>query len=187
MPSEPAPPRPQFDAPRVLRVLGEHDVRYVLIGAVGMQALGSTMTTQDVDVCYEASQTNVRALLRALGQLNAVRVDDADRPMPGGVDARTMQFGDHFLFMTEAGRVDCLRSPSGTAGYDDLVRTAGRYVVGGATVLIPSVEDFVRMKRAAGRPKDRLHLELLGALRDEIDGEPAIPFNPSDLPEENRQ
>jgi hypothetical protein len=28
------------------------------------------------------------------------------------------------------------------------------------------------MKRAAGRPKDRIELEVLGALRDEIDGEP---------------
>jgi hypothetical protein len=26
------------------------------------------------------------------------------------------------------------------------------------------------MKRAAGRPKDRIELEILGALRDEIEG-----------------
>ena len=28
---------------------------------------------------------------------------------------------------------------------------------------------LIRMKRAAGRPKDRVELEILGALRDEID------------------
>jgi hypothetical protein len=31
------------------------------------------------------------------------------------------------------------------------------------------VDDLIRMKRAASRPKDRVELEILGALRDEID------------------
>lgn len=33
-----------------------------------------------------------------------------------------------------------------------------------------SIEDLMRMKEAAGRPKDRNELEILGALRDEIEG-----------------
>jgi hypothetical protein len=32
------------------------------------------------------------------------------------------------------------------------------------------IEDLVRMKRAAGRPKDLLALEELGALREELSG-----------------
>ena len=39
----------------------------------------------------------------------------------------------------------------------------------GLIVRIASLEDLIRMKRAAGRPKDRIELEVLGALRDEID------------------
>jgi hypothetical protein len=40
------------------------------------------------------------------------------------------------------------------------------------TIKVTSLDDLIRMKRAAGRPKDRAALEILGALRDEIDGEP---------------
>jgi hypothetical protein len=29
--------------------------------------------------------------------------------------------------------------------------------------------DLIAMKRAAGRPKDRIELEILGALREELD------------------
>ena len=35
-------------------------------------------------------------------------------------------------------------------------------------MLVASVEDLIRMKRAAGRPKDLLAVEELGALRDEL-------------------
>jgi hypothetical protein len=39
----------------------------------------------------------------------------------------------------------------------------------GYEVLVASIEDLIRMKRAAGRPKDLLAIEELGALRDELD------------------
>jgi len=41
--------------------------------------------------------------------------------------------------------------------------------IAGATVLVAGLDDLIAMKRAAGRPKDRIELEILGALREEID------------------
>lgn len=40
---------------------------------------------------------------------------------------------------------------------------------------VASLEDLIRMKTAAGRPKDRVELETLGALRDELEGRPEQP------------
>lgn len=37
------------------------------------------------------------------------------------------------------------------------------------TVLVASLDDLMRMKRAAGRAKDRAELEILAALRDELE------------------
>jgi hypothetical protein len=39
-------------------------------------------------------------------------------------------------------------------------------------VRVASIEDLIRMKRAAGRPKDLIALEWLAAVRDEIGGPP---------------
>lgn len=176
---------PPLDSTRVCRTLGEHGVQYVLIGGIALNLVGVPLVTLDVDICYEASQTNTRALVRALGLLGAVPVDADNRPLPAPIEARAMQLHDTFLFVTEAGRVDCRRIPDGTAGYDDLARTAIPLDLDGVPVQVPAIQDMVRMKTATGRPKDRIALELLGALGDVLDGEPPIAHNPAELPEAN--
>jgi hypothetical protein len=37
----------------------------------------------------------------------------------------------------------------------------------GRTTLVASIDDLIRMKRAAGRDKDLIEVEVLGALREE--------------------
>lgn len=37
------------------------------------------------------------------------------------------------------------------------------------TVKIASLDDLIAMKRSAGRPKDKVEVEILGALREAID------------------
>jgi hypothetical protein len=70
---------------------------------------------------------------------------------------------------TDVGWLHILGTPAGTSGYDDLARTADVFDLFGQRVLVASVEDLIRMKRAAGRPKDLVAVEELGALRDELD------------------
>jgi hypothetical protein len=77
--------------------------------------------------------------------------------------------GDHFTFVTDAGNLDCLGTPAGVSGFDELEPTAVTMDLDGLTVLVASVDDLIRMKLAAGRPKDLIEAEVLGALKDEID------------------
>ena len=91
--------------------------------------------------------------------------------LPFTVDATTLLLGDHFIFSTDLGDLDCLGTPAGTQGYADLLRDAVDVEIAGVTVKVAALDDLMRMKRAAGRPKDLVELEILGALRDEIDRE----------------
>jgi hypothetical protein len=173
VPDAPAPlDPPPLDPNRLFAALAAQGVRYVLIGGIALNLLGLTTPTLDVDLCYDAAQANARALLRALRSLDAVPVDADNRPVAAQSDARALHLHDTFLFVTAAGRVDCLRVPDGTSGYDDLARTALAYDVDGVAVVVASVQDMLRMKRATDRPKDRIALEALGALADELDGLP---------------
>jgi hypothetical protein len=74
--------------------------------------------------------------------------------------------------MTDVGSLDILGHPSGIpGGYDELERAADEMDLETFRVKVASIDDLIRMKRAAGRPKDLVELELLGGLRDEIDEE----------------
>ena len=156
-----------IDLPGALRVLVDHEVRFVLIGGQAAVARGSSSLTRDLDVCYDRAPDNLDRLAAALGAMHA-RLRGVDDDVPFVLDARTLRNGDSFTFETDHGAVDVLATPSGTSGYADLAAGADPMDVGGFVVHIVALDDLIRMKRAAGRPKDRIEVEVLVALRDAI-------------------
>lgn len=150
-----------------LRRLVEHDVAFVLIGGQAGLALGSSLLTRDLDICYDRSPDNLERLADALASMHA-RLRGVEEDVPFLLDARTLRNGDSFTFETDFGAVDVLATPSGTRGYDDLVAGATTLDLGGIEVAVVSLDDLIRMKRAAGRAKDSFAVEVLLALRDRI-------------------
>jgi len=157
-----------FDLGGLLATLARHGVEYVVIGGIAGVAHGSPTVTADLDICYRRTRSNMAALAAALRDLHA-ELAGAEPGLPFVLDTRTIEMGDRFTFETEAGGFDCLGTPDGTGGYDDLVRDAVEVEAFGVRFKVVSLDDLIRMKRAAGRPKDRIELEVLGALREEID------------------
>jgi hypothetical protein len=154
-------------APRpALRMLVDHGVRFVLIGGLAARQRGSPSITNDLDVCYDRAQDNLERLATALAAMHA-GLRGVDEDVPFILDARTLRNGDSFTFDTDFGALDVLATPSGTSGYADLVAAAEPMDLGGVTVDVVSIDDLIRMKRAAGRGKDRVEVEILLALRDE--------------------
>ena len=156
-----------FDPLRALHVLVKHGVRFIVVGGVAGRVLGSPAITNDLDICYERRTENYEALVGALRELGAeLRVEPPGLPFQ--LDARSIKQGDCFTFVTVAGDLDCLGTPSGTRGYADLLQHATEEDLGeGLRVLVASIDDLLRMKRAAGRPKDRIAVEILSAVKEE--------------------
>ncbi len=156
-----------FDAAAIVRVLQRHEVEFIVIGGIAGQLWGSPMITQDLDICYAREKTNLEHLAAALREMNA-KLRGVKQDVPFRLDPRTLLNGDSFTFTTAFGALDCLATPSGTSGYNDLKQAAEAMRVGGGLrVWVCSIDDLIRMKRAAGRMKDLRAVEELGALRDE--------------------
>ena len=156
-----------FDPLRALRVLVDHGVRFIVVGGIAGRVLGSPAVTSDLDICYDRRRDNYESLVRALTELRAT-LRGAPPGLPFQLDARSIELGDSFTFETLAGDLDCLGTPAGTAGYADLLKEASEEEIGdGLHVLIASIDDLLRMKRAAGRPKDRIAVEILTAVKEE--------------------
>ena len=144
-------------------------MRYVVIGAYAGRLLGSPSLTRDLDVCYARDAENLHALAQVLVDLRARLRGVPAGDVPFILDARTLRAGDTFTFTTDAGDFDIIGTPAGTSGYDELIRNARPMDLDGIQVQVVALDDLIRMKRAAGRPKDRIELEVLGALREEIE------------------
>lgn len=164
---------PRFRPEEILARLNAANVDYIVIGGLASQAHGSPSITRDLDVCIARDLPNLQRLAVVLADIAAIRrgLSPDSPPMPR-LDARTLRGGSLFTLDTAFGPFDLLANPDPGFDFETLSRNAITVEVGGAVVKVASLDDLIAMKRAAGRPKDRIELEILGALREEIDRRP---------------
>jgi hypothetical protein len=156
---------PDFDAAGILRILVTRGVRFVVIGGTAGNLLGSTTVTHDIDICYARDAGNLEALAAALRDLE-VSLRGADPGLPFKVDARTLRIGLNFTFDTRLGPFDCLGETTGGFSYELLQPNIETVPLSGIEIPVCSLDDLIRMRRAAGRIKDLVDMENLSALRD---------------------
>jgi hypothetical protein len=160
----------EFKPDLILDTLTQNDVRFVLVGGLASQAHGSPSLTGDLDICYARDRDNLARLANVLKDLSAIRRGlPPDRPRMPPLDARTLRGGGLVTLTTRFGDFDLIATPDPGFDYESLLAHAVTTTVHGAPVRVASLDDLILMKRAAGRPKDRIELEILGALREEID------------------
>lgn len=153
---------PVFRPADVLAALQRHHVKYVLIGGLAATLHGSPVTTQDADICPDRDAENLDRLAAALRELHArIRTEGVDDGLPFTCDAKFFQMMSMANLVTDAGDVDVTFDPAGTGGYVELARNAVTIEVDGVLIPTASLEDIIRSKTAADRPKDRAALPVL--------------------------
>jgi hypothetical protein len=70
--------------------------------------------------------------------------------------------------VTCLGDLDLAFTPAGTGGYADLAPHAVPMLIRGVRVAVAALEDVIRSKEAAARPKDQRTLPVLRQLLDEL-------------------
>lgn len=160
----------RFRPDEILRHLVEAGVQFVVIGGLAAQAHGSTSLTRDLDICFARDRDNLERLAGVLRDLAAVRRGlSADAPRMPPLDVRTLRSASLLTLETRFGSIDLLAQPDPGLDFESLDSRAEAAEVAGVPVRFAGLDDLIAMKRAAGRPKDRVELEILGALREEID------------------
>ena len=106
------------------------------------------------------------ALLTALKELDAkVYTESVPEGLPFDHSAAMLARARMWNLVTNAGRLDIAFAPAGTKGYDDLAAGAERFEAFGVRFLAASLDDIIRSKEAAGRPKDEDDVVLLRAIK----------------------
>ena len=158
------PAWPEFHLRTLLRRLDAAHVEYVIVGGIAAVAHGSPRFTFDLDIVYAADDANLERLGRVLQELNAKLLGVTD-DVPFVPDARMLRHVRLLTLDTDEGRLDVMVEPDGSKGYDQLLAGSIEAIVDGIAVRVAGLDDLIEMKKATGRPKDRVHLEELRAIK----------------------
>lgn len=158
-----------FEPEEMLRSLAAREVEFVVIGGYGTVLHGSAHFTTDADVAPARSLRNLERLADALRDMHA-RIRTAAEPdgLDVACDAQFLSRMKMVNLVTRFGALDISFEPAASRGYDDLVKQAVSVHVAGVDVKVASLDDIIHSKETADRPKDRLALPHLYALRDAI-------------------
>jgi hypothetical protein len=157
---------PELRIRHFMEVLDRHAVDFVVIGGIAGIVHGSAYPTFDFDVLYARDEGNLRRMAAALEELQVTQ-RGAPADLPFQVDARTLAAGCNFTFDSKYGKFDILGEAAGMRDYETVRADAKREEVWGVQVRVASIDDLIRMKRAAGRAKDKLMAEELIAIAED--------------------
>lgn len=142
---------------RIFEALQRHEVEYLTIGGVAVNAHGHVRNTRDVDILVEWSTENMQRLAAALAALDARLFGvDADLLDIDPLDPKDLLSGGNFTLRTAAGGLD-LFDPNEIPGgrpYDEMRPRAMEAIVEGISIRAVGFDDLIRLKRESGRDRD---------------------------------
>ncbi|HVU02048.1 MAG TPA: hypothetical protein VHE30_09860 [Polyangiaceae bacterium] len=133
-------------------LLLSHRVRFVVVGAHALAALGRPRATQDIDLLVEPTEANARRLCDALKAFGFTAL--AREQVAFTEPDRMATLGQPPL------RIDVMTSISGVT-FEEAWAGRVKTRVGGRTIGFLGRAEFVKNKRASGRTKDLLDIALL--------------------------
>ena len=154
------------DYASLLRALSDGGVDFIVIGGVAAAVHGSARLTQDLDVVYARDPANIGRLVSALAP-HSPYLRGAPPGLPFRLDAITMRQGLNFTLTTSLGDLDLLGEITGGGDYAALLPHTLEVDMFGFECLCVDLDCLIRVKRAAGRPRDLETIAELEALREE--------------------
>ena len=141
------------DFAEMLSALSGAGAEFLIVGAHALAAHGVARATGDIDIWVKPTRHNAERVMRALIVFGA--------PLKDLTADDLMKTDTVFQIGIEPCRVDILSGISGVA-FDEAWSRRMVLDIEGVTVPVLGRADFVANKRASGRAKDLLDLELLG-------------------------
>jgi TPP-dependent 2-oxoacid decarboxylase len=153
----------------ILREFKKQKVKYVLVGGIAVNLLGSLRNTADMDILVEMSDSNLKKIITILKN-NGYRVKQPVDPM-GMADKKTREDwirnkhlkAFNFYKEKELKEVDIIiESP---VSFEDAKKSALRIKIEDITLPVISIDNLIKMKKKTGRSIDRFDIEELKKIK----------------------
>jgi predicted nucleotidyltransferase len=138
---------------QLLQFLNENKAKFVVIGATAFPAYGYARATLDIDLFVKPSRSNIRKVMKALRMFGYDLADFTEN-----------DFLTHKVLIRQYVLETDIHPFIKGVTFDEIWKNKISGKIGKADVFFPSLEDMIRMKKAAGRSKDREDLKFLRKL-----------------------
>ena len=150
----------------VIHLLDTTRIEFIIVGGVAARAHGSARFTEDLDFSYRRTQDNIDRIIRGFAPYQPYP-RGAPPGLPFRWDTETIKNGLNFTLSTTFGPIDLLGEITGGGSYDDLLPHTVKYELYGVECLCLDLSTLIKVKRAAGRPKDFEAIAELEAILEE--------------------
>jgi predicted nucleotidyltransferase len=144
-----------MDTEDLLRLLKEHRVEFIIIGATAFPVYGYARATLDIDIFIKPEQKNAERTLKALTEFGYDMTDVTVE------DLLTRKL----LIRQYAVEADVHPFVKGMT-FERAWKNKLEAKFGKTSVFFVSLEDLIEMKRASGRPQDLQDLKYLMRLKE---------------------
>ncbi|MDD5195064.1 MAG: nucleotidyltransferase [Candidatus Omnitrophica bacterium] len=145
-----------MDTEGLLKLLKDHKADFVIIGATAFPVYGYARATLDIDIFIRPTQDNAAKTLQAL---KAFGYDVSDISLEDLLEKK-------LLIRQYAVETDIHPFVKGVQ-FEDIWKNKVKAKFGETFVYFASLNDLIKMKRAAARPQDLEDLKYLKKLRKE--------------------
>lgn len=154
---------------KLLRLLIDGGVEFVIVGGIAAIAHGALRTTLDLDIVAAFSHENMARLLRALRE---VHPRNAARPDLGEIQVTAEELAKYrnLYLVTDVGELDVLGELPPIGGYAEAAAGAVRFELFGEECAVLGLDQLIAIKEYLGRSKDLEALRELEVIRERLRG-----------------
>ena len=142
---------------RIAETLERHGLEAILIGNAAAALQGAPVTTIDLDFLFRRTPANIRKLKAIAGELEAVVLRPYYPVSPLWRIARDR----------DGLQLDFMEAIHGLRSFEGLRKRASPARIGNTDLLVASLADIIKSKKAAARPQDLAVLPILEKVLEE--------------------
>jgi hypothetical protein len=147
--------------------LKQAGVDFVIVGGYAALAHGSSMMTEDVDICCPFTEQNLMKLGDALADVHPVhRLTPAKLPLR--ITPEFCQGLKNMYLLTDLGVLDCLGEVLGIGNYEKVVSRSIAVDLPGGQCRVLGLRALIEAKEAMGRPHDLQTAKQLRAIEERL-------------------
>ena len=147
-----------MDIEKLLKLLKENNVKYVIIGATAFPYYGYMRATMDVDVFIEPTEENAQKCFKALKEFG----DDLSDITIEDLLTKKILIRQYIL------EIDIHPFVKGIS-FEEVWKNKVKSKIGDVEVYFASLDDLIKMKKAVNRPKDIQDLKELLKIKEKLE------------------